>query len=68
MSIDKQYTHLMNINDICEMLRIKRCTLWRWRKAGNFPKPIEIPGSGLMWRSSCIEKWISDLESKSQRY
>jgi predicted DNA-binding transcriptional regulator AlpA len=34
-------------------------TLWRWIKAGTFPKPVRLPSSTLIvWRESEINAWI----------
>ena len=59
---------LIRQKEVCELIGRDRTTLYRWRKDGRFPKPIEDPGGELMWRISAIEDWLVELESNSTRY
>ncbi|RNJ51613.1 transcriptional regulator [Methylocystis hirsuta] len=36
-------------------LNVSLPTIWRWRKAGKFPDPVNLPGNPR-WRRSTIEK------------
>tara|TARA_R110001592_G_C12876163_1_gene724254 strand:- start:107 stop:286 length:180 start_codon:yes stop_codon:yes gene_type:complete len=54
--------------EVCELIGRDRTTLYRWRRNGKFPKPIEDPGGELMWRTSVIENWLTELEEKSKRW
>lgn len=51
---------LMTTNDLVEHFQMSRVTLWRKRRAGEFPPPCDIGGQ-LRWRRSDIEDWIDKL-------
>ena len=44
MSEQKGHGELLTIEEVCEMLRVDRTTLWRRRKRGQFPQPVKING------------------------
>lgn len=54
---------LMTTSDLVVHLRMSRVTLWRKRRAGEFPKPCQMGGapSQLRWRRSDIDDWIEKL-------
>lgn len=52
-------------------LKIHPVTLWRWRRDGNFPKPVRLGARLIGFRASDIEAWLnrnqsSDTESGVQ--
>jgi prophage regulatory protein len=45
--------------EIRERLHISDATVWRWEKAGNFPKRIQLGGNSVGWIEDEIESWIN---------
>ena len=45
--------------DVLALVRISKATLWRWRKAGEFPHPIQLGPNTVAWRRIEIDEWIS---------
>ena len=45
--------------DVLALVRCSRATLWRWRRAGNFPAPVELGPNTLAWRRKDVEAWIA---------
>jgi predicted DNA-binding transcriptional regulator AlpA len=44
---------------LCALFNISPCTLWRWAKIGNIPRPIKLNGgSKNLWRREEIEAAI----------
>lgn len=52
---------LLNGMDIKKLAPVSDMSIWRWIKAGAFPKPIKITGRNY-WRADEIADW---LEKKS---
>ena len=54
---------LINIDELAEILRIKRATV-RWylsRNPNRLPPCVKVPGAkGALWRAQDIEKWIAE--------
>jgi predicted DNA-binding transcriptional regulator AlpA len=50
---------LMNIKDVCQLLRISCGTLRLWIKLGHFPKPISLGPKTPRWQRSVIETWLA---------
>ncbi|MEO8313306.1 MAG: AlpA family phage regulatory protein [Pseudomonadota bacterium] len=45
--------------DVCTLLRISRPTLWRLRRAGEFPNPAKLSKRSIGWRRVQVEAWIT---------
>ena len=63
------YTELLRTGDVLSLIPLSRTTLWRRRKAGEFPEPVRLGGPGsrvTAWRLSDIEAWVRDPEGWHQ--
>jgi predicted DNA-binding transcriptional regulator AlpA len=40
---------LLDISDLMELFSCDRSTVWRMRKKGTIPEPLEVPGLGKRW-------------------
>jgi len=52
-------THLLDVGDLADMLKIHRRTVWRWAAAGRLPQPVTI-GRVRRWRKDRIARLIAD--------
>lgn len=58
---------LLTMSDVCGLLRISKPTLWRLRRAGNFPEPTIVTERILGWRRSEVDAWIA-ARAQSRKY
>ncbi|MDT3669518.1 MAG: AlpA family phage regulatory protein [Aromatoleum sp.] len=42
------------------ILPISHPTLWRWVKAGKFPKPVKLSGRVSAWRVEDVRAWLKN--------
>lgn len=42
-----------------EVLPVSASTLWRYVKAGKFPKPVKLSERVTAWRSEDVRAWIN---------
>ena len=42
------------------VLPVGAATVWRWVKAGTFPKPLKLSKRITVWPVGDIKKWLSD--------
>ena len=56
---------LLRVADVCRLLRISKPTLWRLRRAHDFPEPMEVTERVIAWRKAEVEGW---LRERSQRW
>lgn len=45
--------------ELSRLLQISEVTIWRWVRAGQFPKPIKLGPNIIGWRKGDIDDWIS---------
>ena len=45
--------------DLLAMLSISKATLWRWRRDGQFPHPIQLGPNSVGWCREIVHEWIS---------
>jgi predicted DNA-binding transcriptional regulator AlpA len=49
----------MHLAEVLALTRRSYSTIWRWLKAGTFPKPIhDWPGNSLVWRRADVTAFI----------
>jgi prophage regulatory protein len=39
---------------------VSQTTLWRWRKNGEFPQPMILPGGVHRWRLADLKAWEAE--------
>ena len=42
---------------------LSRPTIDRWRKAGKFPKALQLGAQAIGWRRSDLDKWLDERPS-----
>jgi prophage regulatory protein len=48
-------------NELSRALNVSKCTLWRWARAGEMPKPIKLSKNGVSgWLEADISKWLEE--------
>jgi len=59
--------NLLNLEQVCEILSVKKSSIWAWIKNGKFPKPIKIGERNTRWIESEIKDYInSKKDSRSE--
>ena len=48
-------------SELSEALGISQTTLWRWRKNGDFPEPIQLGPRVIAWRVKDINEWLTKV-------
>ena len=59
----KPTQQMLKSQDVLEVTGFSRPTLWRYVKAGWFPKPKEIGPRAKRWRREDVEAWLRDPEA-----
>jgi predicted DNA-binding transcriptional regulator AlpA len=61
----REYYYLRQ--DIEELFKVSRATIYRWVNSGHFPKPIHLGANMVRWKVSDIEAWIVVREATNTR-
>lgn len=56
---------LLPLSEVQRRVPKHRATIYRWIKAGKFPRSIELSPGCVMWKASEIEAWIAARPSRS---
>lgn len=54
---DHDRLQFLRVADVCALLCISRPTLWRLRRASEFPAPTYLSRRSIGWRRSDVEAW-----------
>lgn len=46
----------LSVEDVAARYDVSKDTIWRWRREGDFPKPIKLGPRITRWRLSDLEK------------
>ena len=50
---------ILRVADLVALLNISRTTIWRLRRAGLFPEPIQLSANAVGWPAHVIDEWIA---------
>ena len=56
---------LLRLPEVLAMTGLKRATLYRLMKIGQFPPPVRLTVRTVAWRESDVLAWIASRESCS---
>ena len=51
---------ILRVADLEDMLNLSRTTIWRLRRAGEFPQPIRLSANAVGWTAEVIDKWLAE--------
>lgn len=51
-------TKLLTRNEVEDLVRLRRSSIYRLMRLGLFPEPIQLGKRAVRWRTSEIEAWI----------
>jgi excisionase family DNA binding protein len=55
---------LMGIDEVCEVLGVKRTTLWRWRRNGEGPRWLIVGDCSVRYDPQDVRDYIEELKEK----
>ncbi len=50
---------LLTVTEVGAIVRLSRVTIWRWARAGDFPRPIHV-GPRVYWVGAEVRGWLAD--------
>jgi prophage regulatory protein len=62
----QRHTRLLRASVVADRVGLSIPTLWRLRRAGNFPQPIRLSPGAVAFRESDIEAWIEQRAAASE--
>ena len=51
---------ILRVADLVTQLGLARTTIWRLRRAGEFPQPIRLSANAVGWPAHVIDEWLAD--------
>ena len=55
-----KYNNLyLSAEEVAARFGVSKDSIWRWRREGDFPRPVKLGGRTTRWRLSDIEEWES---------
>ena len=49
---------VLNATEVCQMVGLSRCTLWRLRRQGEFPAHVVLSPRRIGWLESTVLAWV----------
>ena len=51
---------ILRVADLVALLNLSRTTIWRMRRAGEFPQPIRLSANTVGWPAHVIDEWLAE--------
>jgi len=59
---------ILRVADLQAQLNLSRTTIWRLRRAGEFPQPLRLSANAVGWPAHVIDEWLAARpEARSER-
>ena len=62
---EKMSGRTIRFKELKNKISVSRATIWRWEKAGKFPKSIRLTQHITVWRENEIDRWIDEQAKKN---
>lgn len=56
---DEHHSEVLRPRDAARYVGLSRPTIDRWRKAGKFPKALQLGPQAIGWRRSDLDEWLN---------
>ncbi|MDQ4678157.1 YdaS family helix-turn-helix protein, partial [Stenotrophomonas maltophilia group sp. RNC7] len=56
---------LLQINQVCEKIGVKKSTVYKWMDEQKFPRPLKLSPTCVRWREDDIANWLQGIEVPS---
>jgi len=53
-------TRILRLPAVVDRIDVHPTTLWRWERAGQFPRRVRLGLNSVGWRESDIDRWIAE--------
>ena len=57
---DRPERRILRIADLVDQLGLSRTTIWRMRRAGDMPQPIQLSANTVGWHAHVIYRWLDN--------
>jgi len=47
----------LTVEQVAKRYGVSKDSIWRWRREGEFPRPVKIGGKTTRWRLRDLEEW-----------
>ncbi len=58
-AVPVQQCALVDVSTLLSTVPVSRVTIWRWIKAGQFPKPVRVINGRNYWAEDDIRQWLN---------
>jgi excisionase family DNA binding protein len=59
------FSGLLRTQDLTQLLRISRTSIYRMTRQGRFPPPCALGNGQIRWREADVRAWMTGLPSQS---
>ena len=62
-ALSEIHAEVLRPREAARYVGLSRPAIDRWRKAGKFPKALQLGPQAIGWRRSDLDKWLDDRPS-----
>lgn len=59
---------LLQINQVCEKIGVKKSTVYKWMDEQRFPRPLKLSPTCVRWREDDIANWLREIEAPGENH
>ena len=53
--------HLLTVEEVADLLKVSKRTVWRWVAQGRVPAPVRYSKTCVRWKASAVQAYLEAL-------
>ena len=66
MDTQRRHDRIIRPAELADRFGVSRQTLWRMRRRGDLPRPLQISSNVVGWRQSTVDRWLEAREAEAK--
>lgn len=62
MNANVKYDRILKLQEVIDIVGIKKVTIYNMMKIGKFPKQVKLTPTSVGWKLSDIQGWLKNLQ------
>ena len=58
---------VLRVTEVSRLIGVSKATLYRWIKAGGFPRPLQLGPRAVRWPKDEIDEWLRNRPKTDKR-
>lgn len=59
LRVEQAEDRYLRLHQVIELIPVSKSTIWRWIRAGSFPRPAKVVAKIRLWSCQDVRAWMA---------